>query len=60
MAMSIYDIRKNKIRERAIFWQEFMSDKDLSYEELIFWQEYFRKVGKQSGLLREFRENGIL
>ena len=58
--MSKYEARKNEIRDEAIFWQidEFSSIK--SYEEVAEKHAYFEKMGRRYGLLKEFRENGII
>ena len=58
--MSKYEARKTEIRDEAIFWQieNFTSIK--SYEELAEAHKYFEKMGRRYGLLKEFRENGII
>lgn len=55
-----YTTRQRKLRDEAIFWQieDFTSIK--SYEELAEAHEYFEKMGRRYGLLKEFRENGII
>lgn len=68
--MSIYDIdltvhgsnyneRRADVREKAITWQQCLSEQNISYGELSSWQSYFEEQGKRYGLLTEFRENGI-
>lgn len=51
---------KEIIRNQAIEWQNDFANCDYSYSELVEIQNYFEKQGKRYGLLREFRENGII
>jgi hypothetical protein len=44
----------------AIDWQKWSSEQDLSYSELADWAMFFTKLGRKFGLLKEFRENGII
>lgn len=55
-----YNIKKYEIRQEAIEWQLNFEQNNYSYSELNTWQEYFEKYGKKYGLLKEFRENGII
>lgn len=55
-----YNMKKSEIRLEAIFWQIQASGYNYSYGELLEKQIYFEKMGKKYGLIREFRENGIL
>lgn len=55
-----YQRQKEKIREEAKGWQNSFFEKNSYYSDLITWQEYFEKYGKRYGLLKEFRENGIV
>lgn len=57
--MNNYAKNKNRIREKAIEWQNRFQHHDYSYEELVEIGDYFYKNGKRYGLLKEFRENGI-
>lgn len=50
---------KDKIRLEAINFQKTFCINP-SYSELVEAQAYFEKQGKRYGLLREFRENGII
>lgn len=54
-----YQERKENARELSVDWQLNFSSLDWSYGELATINEYFHKVGKQYGLLKEFKENGI-
>ena len=58
--ISNYQIKKNKIRQEAIAWQQFASMQNLSLNDLILQADYFATVGKKYGLIKEFKENGIL
>lgn len=58
--MSKYQMNKEESRNKAIEWQSHFSDESYSWSELLRFQEYFTKLGKRYGLLREFRENGII
>ena len=57
--MSKYESRKNEIRDEAIFWQATLTGTE-SYGELAEKQTYFETMGRRYGLLKEFRENGII
>lgn len=60
--MTKYMIKKAKAIQIAIDWQANLDlDKhgwSMSY--LQNWYERFERIGKKYGLLREFRENGII
>ena len=55
-----YQEKKADVREKAIDFQQVFSECDFSYSEIIEYQNYFQKQGKRYGLLKEFRENGII
>lgn len=55
-----YARRKENARQIAIDWQNEASKQDLSYGELAEFTNKFKNLGKRYGLLREFRENGII
>lgn len=55
-----YLIEKEKARNKAIQWQHEFSSKSYSYYDLMIQQEIFYKLAKRYGLIKEFRENGIL
>lgn len=55
-----YQEKKADVREKAIDFQQVFSECDFSYSEIIEYQNYFLKQGKRYGLLKEFRENGII
>lgn len=60
--MNKYKINKAKAIDEAIEWQSKMWGGEISpsYGELWETQQRFTKLGKRYGLLKEFRENGII
>lgn len=60
MKKNIYRIKQAELREEAIDWQQSFNDYSYSYGELAEWCEYFENKGRQLGLIKEFKENGIL
>lgn len=55
-----YQTKKEKIRQEAIDWQIKASEENLSYNELHIIAFHFWKLARRFGLLREFKENGII
>lgn len=55
-----YKERKEEIRDEAIDFQFEFEQNNYSYGELAYYQRYFTIMGKRYGLLKEFRENGII
>lgn len=55
-----YKEQKQRARELAKTWQFDFANNNYSYEEIGDFGEYFTKLGKRYGLLKEFRENGVL
>ena len=55
-----YKTKKAAARQMAIDWQHSFNERSHSYEELAHAGTMFKKLGRRYGLLREFRENGIL
>ena len=51
---------KDEARNFAIAWQGQFNELNLSYEELLFTTDYFYRLAKKFGLVREFKENGII
>lgn len=51
---------KEEARQYAIDWQKWQASQKLSYGELHEWQCYFSRLGVKYGLMREFKENGII
>ena len=58
--MNYYNKKKEELRDEAIQWQFDFSERIMSYYDLMVEQSYFYEQGKRYGLIREFRENGIL
>jgi hypothetical protein len=58
--MNAYQRAKERARDKAVGWQSGFCDHNYSYGELAYWGEYFERLGKRYGLVREFRENGII
>lgn len=55
-----YQHRKEQAREEAREWQLHFWDSDHSWSELAEENQRFERLGRRYGLLREFRENGII
>ena len=55
-----YQIKKYEIRQEAIEWQNNFELNNYSWGELAKMQANFEKNAKRYGLLKEFRENGII
>lgn len=55
-----YNLRKAQLVEEAMEYQDSCVDYEYSYGELYEIGNYFMKMAKRYGLVREFRENGII
>lgn len=55
-----YFKNKEQARDKAIDIQQNIAEKSFSYEELFFIQQELYKQGKRYGLVKEFKENGLL
>jgi len=51
---------KDMARQVAIDYQRWASEQSLSYGDIAFYTDYFTKLGRKFGLLKEFKENGII
>ena len=60
MEMNNYAIYKERAREEAICYQEWASSQSLSYYELAGIIDILYKKAKRYGLVKEFRDNGII
>lgn len=60
MNSSKYARGKARTRELAIQLQADLSESSISYAELAEIQNKLRKLGTQYGLIREFKENGLI
>ena len=58
--MTRYQEMKDKVREEAMEWQNWLTENSCSWEGLYTAMEYFNRKAKRYGLLTEFRENGII
>lgn len=58
--MNKYQEQKEKVRNTAIEWQNVAAVQNLSYADIVEIADYFRPLAKRYGLLREFKENGII
>lgn len=52
--------RQEQARQLAIDWQTDIDNHDNSYGELAAYQDMFSRLARRWGLIREFRENGII
>lgn len=55
-----YGRRKEQARRAAQEWQRTFGEASHSYAELATDAARFERLGRRFGLLREFRENGII
>ena len=51
---------KEQARQYGIDYQNWASNKDLSYEDVIYFSYKLYVIAKKFGLVKEFRENGII
>ncbi len=58
--MTKYQKQKEQARQQAIELQNEISQKSLSYSDLLYFQNIFLKLGRRFGLIREFKENGLI
>lgn len=62
--MTNYEKKKSRVRDEAIREQLKMieegNEEGVSLNELQGFNEKFIKLGKRYGLLKEFRENGVM
>lgn len=59
-AMTRYQKNKEEVRQFAIEWQADFPNHNHSYSDLAVFQDMFSRLGRKYGLLREFRENGLI
>lgn len=55
-----YQEKKEKARQTAIQWQYEFSKSSIDWSGLAAIQNYFEKLGQRYGLIKEFKENGII
>lgn len=58
--MTQYQINKEKARRVGTRWQLDFASQRYSYNELWYWQIKLEKLAKKFGLIKEFKENGII
>lgn len=58
--MSKYLKGKNNARDEAVKWQADFPEHNYSYSEVADFKAYFYKKAVRYGLVKEFRENGII
>ena len=58
--VSEYQLNKGKARQQAMDWQRDQALYGCDYLTLFKMQEKFIRLGKRYGLLKEFREEGII
>lgn len=58
--MNTYQKAKERARNKAKEWQMDFDNHSYSYGELAYYGDYFEKLAKRYGLVKEFRENGII
>ena len=68
--MNKYQKEKEKTRNEAIAWQADFANHNYSYGELFYsldyfgtmfyFLDYFEKKARRYGLVKEFKENGII
>lgn len=61
IAMTTYETKKQEARDEAVlYYSAKFQQQQLYMSELADIAAYFAKLGKRYGLLKEFRENGII
>jgi len=56
-----YARNKAELRQQAIDYQNLFSKGfSMSWGDIAYFSDYFAELGKRFGLLKEFKENGIL
>ena len=55
-----YQRIKERLRQAAIDYQIMFAKTNTSWEQVTKVTNYFENMGKRYGLLKEFRENGII
>lgn len=55
-----YTELKERARNKAIEWWMDFDNHNYSYSELAYYGDYFTRLAKRYGLVKEFRENGII
>ena len=58
--MNRYQRGKQKAREKAIEWQIDYELCSYAWEDIARFGSYFSRLTKRYGLIREFKQNGII
>lgn len=58
--MNKYQQAKERARQAAINIQLTLSENSYFMSDLAYFSAYFEKLGKRYGLIKEFKENGII
>lgn len=58
--MSVYQRAKERARNKAVEWQLDFNNHNYSWGELAYYENYFERLAKKYGLVKEFKENGII
>lgn len=58
--MTKYQREKEQVRQNAIEWFLRTIKNNYSWLDMKHYNDHFEKLGKRYGLLKEFRENGII
>lgn len=58
--MTKYQSEKEKIRQQVIEWQNNFYNNNWTYQNICYYTKHFIKLAKRYGLVKEFRENGII
>ena len=58
--MNKYQQAKERARQKVVDWQLTFSDNVYYWSDLADFAAYFEKLGKRYGLVKEFKENGII
>lgn len=58
--MTNYQTRKAAARDAAIMAQQEAAEQSPSWGEIAEATAYFERLARRFGLLREFRENGLI
>jgi hypothetical protein len=58
--MSKYREMQEKIRQEAIECQLDFEKQDYCWGDLLIYHQYFEDKARKYGLIKEFRENGII
>lgn len=58
--MNKYQRAKENARNKVIEWQHDFNNHNYSYDCLVYYQDVFYRLARRYGLVKEFKENGII